>query len=142
MGNLRDTKRKARRDLHERAKIPALFISAPGEQPVEITVRVHTKNDALGLKDSENGLAVRRESKPKLLFMRDEMASKSIVLKRGAVVSVEPGEAYRLDNADAPDDISITFFVTVMSANEAAGLPVPGDDLEPAEPDEPETTDG
>lgn len=125
MNRLRDIKRKARRDLHREMGVSALYIAAPGDAGVPISVRVHTKFDALGLKDAENGLAVRRESKPKLIFMRDELAEKGITLKRLAVVSVEPGEAYRLDNADAPDDITITFFVTVLTANEAAGLPVP-----------------
>lgn len=125
MNHLRDIKRKARRDLHREMSVASLYIAAPGDAGVPISVRVHTKFDALGIKDAENGLAVRRESKPKLIFMRDEMAEKGIVLKRGAVVSVEPGEAYKLDNADAPDDITITFFVTVLPANDTAGLPVP-----------------
>ena len=125
MNHLRDIKRKARRDLHREMSVAAIYIAAPGDPGVPITVRVHTKFDALGIKDSDQGLALRRESKPKLLFMRDEMTEKGITLKRAAVVSVEPGEAYKLDNADAPDDISVTFFVTVLTANEAAGLPIP-----------------
>lgn len=125
MNSLRDIKRKARRDLHREMSVPALYIAVPGDAGVPITVRVHTKFDALGMQGAESGLAVRRESKPKLLFMRDELADAGIVLKRNAVVSVEPGEAYRLDNADAPDDITVTFFVTVLTSNDADGLPVP-----------------
>lgn len=125
MNHLRDIKRKARRDLHREMSVPALYIAAPGDAGVPISVRVHTKFDALGIKDAENGLAVRRESKPKLIFMRDELAEKGITPKRLAVVSVEPGEAYKLDNADAPDDITVTYFVTVLQANDTAGLPVP-----------------
>lgn len=125
MSNLRDIKRNARRDLHEAMSIPALFLATVDDPGTPITVRIHSKWDALGMQGAENGLASRRELKPKILFMRSELAAAEIEIKRNAIVSVEPGEAYRLDNADAPDDISVTFFVTVLSATEAAGLPFP-----------------
>lgn len=126
MTNLRDIRRKARRDLHALAQIPALYIAAPGDAGVPVTVRVHTKFDALGMEGADGG-ARRREAKPKIIFLRDQLTQDSIQLKRNGVVSVDPGEAYVLELPDAPDDITITWFVTVLPAADAAGLPVPGD---------------
>lgn len=124
--SLRDIKRQARRDLHALMRLPALYIAAPGGPGVLIHIRVHTKFDALGLKGAEAGLAERRELIPKIIFMRDELDAAGVVPKRNAVVSVEPGEAYRLDNADAPDDISLTFFVTALKPSDTVALPTPG----------------
>ncbi len=125
MRSLRDIKRKARRDLHNQMKVAALYLAAPGDAGVSITVRIHTKWDALGIQNAENGLAVRRESKPKLIFMLDEMQAAGVTVKRGAIVSVERGEAYKLDNAEAPDDITVTFIATAMSAEQTVDLPIP-----------------
>jgi hypothetical protein len=57
--------------------------------------------------------------------MRAELAVAGIAPVRNAVISVEPGEAYRLDNDDAPDDDQIIWFVSALSPAQASGLPVP-----------------
>lgn len=127
MVNLRNIKRKVRRDLHREISIPALYIPTPGHAGVPITVRIHSKWDAFGLQGAEAGLAQRREGKLKIVFMREQLAVHGLAPKRSGIVSVEPGEAYKLDNAEAPDDITITFWVTAMAAEDAADLPVPTD---------------
>lgn len=128
MAPFRDIKRKMRRDVHDRMNVPALYIAQPGDDGVLVHVRLHTKFDALTMDSMDNlGLVARRESKPKIIFMRDELAAEGLTLARNAIVSVEPGEAYALDNADAPDDITVTYFVTVVEGDELADLPVPGE---------------
>lgn len=126
MTTFRDIKRAARRDLHAIMKTPALYIATPGDPGVAIDVRLHTKFDLLALDAGPTGLASRREMKPKIIFMRSELLTASIVLSRGGMISVEVGEAYELDNADAPDDISVTWFVSPVTTHNAIGLPVPG----------------
>lgn len=126
--SIRDIKRKARRDLHERAKVAAIYIPPvenPGEYPVNI--RIHTKWDATTM-DAQTlqGTMVSRQSIfPKILFMLDELEAQGVTLYRGGIISVEAGEAYRLDNAEPPDDISISYFVTQLDKADTAGLPVP-----------------
>lgn len=126
MPNIRDIKRKARRHLHEHLKVPALYI-APGAEPVLLHVRIHTKWDATTMDGgSGNGTMVARQSiMPKILFMLDEVAESGARLVRKGIVSVEPGEAYRLDNDEPEDGISVSYIVVALRKDEAAGLPVP-----------------
>lgn len=130
MQSIRDIKRKARRHLHERLRVPVLYI-APGPDPVPtlLHVRVHTKWDATTMDSTQgNGTLVSRQSiMPKLLFMLDELAAQEVTLRRKGVISVEPGEAYRLDNDEPEDDISVSWIVTALRKDETTGLPVPGD---------------
>lgn len=123
--SIRDIKRQARRDLHDLARVPALYIPEDGHPGILVHVRPHTKFALLEMKGAEAGLAERRELQPKIIFMRDELEAKGIVLQRTEVISVEPGEAYMLDNADAPDDITVTYFVVAMTPQDAIDLPVP-----------------
>lgn len=126
MASIRDIKRKARRDLHQHMQIPALYI-APGAEPVLLHVRVHTKWDATTMDSgSGNGTLVSRQSiMPKILFMLDEVAAQGARLTRKGIVSVEAGEAYRLDNDEPEDDISVSYIVTALRKSETEGLPVP-----------------
>ena len=129
MSNIRDIKRKARLDLHARAKIEALYVSADLTSAVEITCRLHTKVEAVamdgGNSSTAGNLGSRKETVPKILFMNDELAEAGITLQRGTYISVGPGEAYALDHAEPTDFISVTWYVTPLSAKEAAGMPVP-----------------
>lgn len=123
MRSFRDIKRKGRRDLHKRMLVPAFYI-VEGEEPLLVHVRVHTKFDALGdMKGTNFNYAEREDVLPRLLFMRDEVA----MPVRGAIVSIEPHEAYTIDHTDPPDDISITAYVTPLLRQELeqADLPVP-----------------
>ena len=129
MPSIRDIKRKARRDLHARMRVAALYIAGPGETPVLLHVRIHTKWDAASMDaGTGNGTMVSRQSiMPKILFMLDEVAEEGARLRKKGVISIEPGEAYRLDNDEPRDDISVSWIVSALRKEEAEGLPVPGD---------------
>ena len=131
MANIRDIRRKARRQLHQAMRVPALLL-APGVAPMRLHVRDHTKfrvNAIEGAVRSGNGQMVdRQEMAPSIIFMRDEVTEIGVTLVRGMVISIEPGEAYRLNNAEAPDDITVKWFVTAITNKaELDLLPVPED---------------
>lgn len=131
MADIRDIRRRARRALHDAFKVPVAYIPRTGA-PVLLHARDHTKfhvNAIEGAVRSGNGAMVgRREMAPSIVFMRDELAANGIILVKGGIISVERGEAYRLDNAEAPDDITIKWFVTAISnLQELNALPLPGE---------------
>lgn len=125
MVNLRDIKRNARRALHQAMSVPAIYIPVRGDDGIPLTVRLHTKMVDMTMHGAESGLAHRRDVREKIVFMRSELAEAGITMKRKAFISVELGEAYQLDAADAPDDITITWFVTPVAEADAVGLPIP-----------------
>ncbi len=127
MTSFRDIKRSARTSLHEIMRTRVVYIESAGDDGIPAFARLHTKFDVIASGQGPNGLAVRHELQPKIIFMRAEMAALEITLKRNAIISVEPGEAYSLDNQDAPDDITVSWFVSVVGPNAATGLPVPSD---------------
>lgn len=129
MVGIRDIRRKARRELHTAMCVPAYYIPLTGA-PVLLHVRDHTKfrvNAIEGAVRSGNGKLVdRQEMAPSIIFMRDEVVAAGVKLLRNGIVSVEPGEAYRLNNAEAPDDITVKWFVTAITdETELNGLPSP-----------------
>lgn len=131
MLNIRDIRRKARRDLHNAFKVPVVYIPRGGS-PVVIFARDHTKFIVTAIEGavrSGNGSMVgRREMAPSIIFMRDEIADLGIPLMKGGIISIERGEAYRLDNAEAPDDITVKWFVTAISdPRELDTLPIVGE---------------
>lgn len=128
MSSIREIGRKARRDLHREMSVAGLFIASTGAAPVDVTCRVHTKfkpTEAFG--GGPNGMATMQDMQPKLIFMRDEFAEKGLKLARNAVVTIQVGEGYRVDNVEAPDDITVAAIVVRLSEREMQGLPVPGD---------------
>lgn len=129
MNAIREIKRKARRDLHAKMRVAVLYIASPGADPVTLYVRLHTKWDAATMDSGTgNGTMVSRQSIfPKILFMLDELATQGVSLRRKGIISVEPGEAYRLDNDEPVDDISVSWIVVALRQDEAEGLPVPSD---------------
>lgn len=129
MPNIRDIRRKARRELHTAMCVPAYYVPLVGS-PVLLHVRDHTKfrvNAIEGAVRSGNGKMVdRQEMAPSIIFMRAEVAAAGLVLIKNGIISIEPGEAYRLQNAEAPDDITVKWFVTaITNGEELAGLPTP-----------------
>lgn len=104
-------------------RLPALYVAGNGASPLPVHVRLHTKFDALGDQTGTNlASAEREEIIPRILFMRSELPFPA----RGAIISVEPGEAYRIDHVEPADDITITANVIRLSKREAEGLPTPG----------------
>ncbi len=122
MSSFRDIKRKARRDLHERMRVAALYIESPDAEPRPVTVRIHTKFDTLGDQKGTNFNSAEREDViPRILFWREEVPSP----KRLAIVSVASGEAYSVDAVLPPDDLTISAHVVQLHASEMVGLPLP-----------------
>lgn len=127
MQSIRDIKRKARLDLHNVMRVEAFYLPTPSADPVSIHVRVHAKWDAVAMETSGTGKPVARQDRPtKLVFLQSELDAASITLQRKGIVSVEPGEAYVLDNAEAPDLLTVTWNVTQLRGSDLDGLPVPG----------------
>lgn len=128
MASFRDIKRKSRIDLHRHMQVPAMYYapnpSTPGSflDPVLISVRLHLKDKMLGDMPGTNfNYAERAEPIPRILFLRVQV-EKPV---RNAIVSIEEGEAYRVDFIEPPDDISVTAHVKRLTAAEAAGLATP-----------------
>lgn len=121
-----EIKRPARRALHDKAKVPALYLATPAEAPTSVGVRVHTKFQTVGdLSGGGSGWAQMQDVTPRLIFQRSEMQP-----AQGGFVSVEPGELYQISNVRPPDDEFVTVEVTQMSAAQIdklfpGGQPVP-----------------
>lgn len=123
MAGIRDIKRAARQRLHTAMAVPALYIPVQGATPVPCTVRFHTKFGALGQLNRDPEWAERAEAEPKIVFLASEVPAPRT---KTAVVSVEPGEAYRIENSDPVDDAGfILARVTKLPVNQTTGLPVP-----------------
>jgi hypothetical protein len=127
VSDLREIKRAARRHLHEAMKVAAIYIPPVSGSPVPIFVRVHSKSQAVEMDGRDDRMAARIVPTPMLLFMRQELSDAGVTLKSRGTVSVEPGEAYKLELAEPVDDITVKWIVTQLSEREAEGLPVPDD---------------
>lgn len=124
MGGWRNLKRDMRRDVHHEMCVPALYLHAPGAIPFPLTVRgPHNKRPiSVGELPGSDGWAEREDTQPRLIFMRDELPEG---FRQGAIISIEPGEAYLLGPFLKPDDIVQAVEVTPLDAEDAADLPVP-----------------
>jgi len=112
-----------RRDVHREMAVPALYLVREGATARPCTVRPHDLPSANGRPaGSDQGLAQQIDLKPRLVFIADD-APKPI--RVGAIVSVEPGEAYRISFVHPPHGITTMADVTRLDAHEAADLPVP-----------------
>ncbi|WP_242137022.1 hypothetical protein [Sphingomonas sp. TREG-RG-20F-R18-01] len=120
---IRDLMRQGREDLHREMSVPALYIPAPNATPLACSVRVWLKTDnhMVGKLPGLQGAAETSESEDRLRFNLAEIPK----LFRNAVVSVEPGEAYRIDHLYEADLNFQTARVLRLPATEAAGLPLP-----------------
>lgn len=128
MRSFRNIKRRARGDVQKHMRVPALYLASRDSVPVPCFVRVHTKFQALGdMKGTNFNYAEREDVTPRIILWREEIP----LPKRNAIISVEAGEAYQIDNTEPPDDLTITAMVAVMDSEQSAGLPVPGDDQWP-----------
>lgn len=131
MPNFRDIKRNMRRNVHQHLRVPALYI-APNGTATPLNVRDFTKFGATSIEGavrSGNGQMVeRQEMFPMVLFMLDELEEFQVTLLRSGVISFQRGEAYSLDNAEAPDDITVKWNVTrITDTARLSTLPIPED---------------
>lgn len=126
MSRFRDQKRQMRRQVQDHLSLPALLlqdVSDPVGLPVNI--RLHTKFGALGdLAGARNMNPAEFESLiPKVILWRSELIEDPP--RRGRILSVELGEAYYIDHAEEPDDLTVTCSITKVDASKTVGLPVP-----------------
>lgn len=128
----RDQRRAMRGDVHALMGVPALYIHAPGATPLPLTIRgPHNKRPvSTGSKPGDPGWAEREDIQPRLIVMRADLVTEEfpqgLTMRNGAIFSVEPGEAYRVNRTHPRDDISITVEVDPMVDDETADLPLPG----------------
>lgn len=122
MSAAREQRRAARRALHADRAVPAYYIATVGATPVQVSVRLWTEFAYRGRPAVRMAqeYAERQEAVPKLIFSADEIQ----FIRVAAIVSVEAGEAYRIEVVHPRDDTTITADVSRMTAAEAAGLPV------------------
>ncbi|WP_425962730.1 hypothetical protein [Rhizobium nepotum] len=123
MASFRDIKRRARADVHLHMRVRAFYLADRNAAPVQCFVRVHTKFQALGDQAGTNlNYAEREDVTPRIILWREELPQPS----RNAIISVEAGEAYQIDNVLPADDLTITAMVTRMDLADTTDLPVPG----------------
>lgn len=109
-------------------KVPALYFAPGSSEGLPVGVRVHNRaTEAGALGGASQGWSEAAEISPKLIFDRLEQAP-----VRGAIVSVEAGEAYAIGvPRPADQDGFITAEVSPLSAAQIAaqwpsGQPLPG----------------
>lgn len=115
-----------RRDTHNEASVPALYIPVAGAAAVDVTVRVHRRSDMpmVGEMNGYDGAATMAFTEDRVRFVRAELPD---FLRTGSIVSVEAGEAYRVEFWYPRDDEFITARVVPLTEAEAEGLPLPGE---------------
>lgn len=107
--SIREVKRTARRQLHERLGEPVWYLSAPGDDPVAATARLHLNFNQLG-ELLRGGFGERMELTPRIIFLRDNVRP-----VRDAIVVTRDMGAYFIDHDHPPDDITITAEVVKMT---------------------------
>lgn len=122
MRSHRAMKNEVRRDLHQHAQVPALYISpAPGVEPRLIGVRLHHKPEMIGGLTGDKAWANKSEIKVTVVVLREQLMNPP----NGGIFSFAPGEAYRINKSDKPDGITVTCHVVQLVEDEAVQLPHP-----------------
>ena len=103
-------------------QVPALFLVGAAD-PLPVNVRIHTKFEELGGSQAPAYSAKAEAAVPTIIFHRAQVDRPA----RGGVISVQVGEAYRIDRILPPDDEFVSAHVVRLSASETVGLPVPED---------------
>lgn len=114
--NVRQMKRRARRQLHDRLSEAALYLATPTADPVGITVRLHLSFNQSG-ELLRGGFSERQEVTPRIIFLGEQVQP----AHRGIVVTEDLG-AWLVDNDLPPDDITITAEVSKLSRNQVLGF--------------------
>ena len=123
--SFREILRKGRGYLHDHMKVAALYIAFDGATPLPVYIRDFTKYEDTGDMGKRNkGYATFAQVTPRIIFFRSTLEN----ARHGSIFSIAPGEAYRVERTDPPNDITRTADVTPLSTAEAEGLPVPDDD--------------
>lgn len=101
--------------------VPAVYIATPAAEPVPCDVRLWPKTNQMSGELQGFDGAQRAEPEDQIRFDLTEVPAP----RRNGVVSVEAGEAYRIDHLYPADLGYQTARVTRLSADEADGLEVP-----------------
>ena len=117
----RDIKRNMRRTVHHTMTVPALYLAQRSSTPIPVNVRLHVKFGTADVAGIGEGFAQMLDQTPRIIFERSAVRTP----RRDGIVSVAPGEAYKIGATRPPDDEYITAEVAQLSDAEAAGLPVP-----------------
>lgn len=119
----REIKAKARGDLHDKMRVPALYYAPNSPVGVPCFVRVHTKlNKQQGdLAGTNFSYAEQEQHVPAVLFWRSEIDPNN----RGVVI-ISADEGYRINHVRQPDGLTITAEVVDMTAVDRAAFAVPG----------------
>jgi hypothetical protein len=98
-----ETKAEIRQAVHDVLKVDAAVVVAPGDEPLDITVRWHDKINRFG--NLENaGWAQTVEGIDRLIFNRPELTSKGIVLSSNSIVTLNAaGDKFQLDVKEPPN---------------------------------------
>jgi hypothetical protein len=93
-----DIKAEARRSVHEAFAVPCQYRASASDQPTDLTARLHTRIVVGG----ENGsYASIIEGVTRVVFDREELAAKSVVLRRNGLVTFpDYGQSFVLDIRD------------------------------------------
>lgn len=110
--NIRELKRRARRQLHDRMSEPALYLADSSAAPVGVTVRLHLSFNEVG-ELLRGGFSERQEIIPRIIFLGSQVQPRH----RGIVVTQDLG-AYLIENDLPPDDITVTAEVSKLSRNQ------------------------
>lgn len=119
MSGFRAIKNQARRDLHAELKIPAYYRASVSGDWVPVEIRLHTQFNTGGDLTGFNAVQM-HDISPRIIFMRDQVEKPA----RGAIVSVESGEAWQIADALEPDGITITAMAAPVPVAQTAGFPV------------------
>ena len=116
----RDIKNQARLNVHETLQVAGLYLESPADQnPKEITIRVWTKWQEFGkIKPEFSDFS---DANPKIIFLRSQIP----LPKKNAIVSVERGEAYRIESTEASDGLTVTAIVAKIPESTPYLLDIP-----------------
>lgn len=114
--SIRELKRRARRQLHDRMSEPALYLADSSAAPLGVTVRLHLSFNEVG-ELLRGGFSERQEIIPRIIFLGSQVQPRH----RGIVVTQDLG-AYLIENDLPPDDITITAEVSKLSRNQVTGF--------------------
>lgn len=126
MASWRQEKRQMHRDVHVTMGVPALLLrTLDDNNPISITIRgPHAKRQVKSgdLSGGGEGWAEREDIAPRICV---ELSEIPFTLTRGHIVSVEPGEAYRVDTTATARLGYLWVNVIPLTQQQADGLALP-----------------
>lgn len=129
MTSLREIKNKARLHLHDRAKVQALYVQPGSVFGVEITCRVHSKIEPVGMSSDMSAykgeMPMRQTDLVRLVFLRSELNEKALELRKNDLITMGADEAYKLDNAEPSDGVTVTWIVSRLTPRQIQNETLP-----------------